>query len=496
MARPGTPAALSLPWLAVCIGAAGYGAWRFLPRGRTPAGEAAIEAGLAYLAVGGAWLVAARAGWAPLGFRSPVAELTAAHFHYIPAALVVVGVVGRCVPSGGRARRAYAWSVAGSVAGPALVAAGIAGPYALELGGTILLVASLLVASAVGLAHPPPSTRPLARALVRAALLVPFATRPLALLYGMRRVLGSSLSIDRMLALHAWPNAVGFVGLGLVGWALARPPRRAPLPGIPFSRLRGARRIGADFFSRVGAVDRGGGPVRGLVDDLDAYDGPETAPRTLPDSIRAFYEDTARFGLLVVPRWHAPWRALAPLYKRLAARLEQMNLPLEPGRGEERIESALLPLDDRRDGRAGVRAWVRTYRASGRAVYAAAYAHHRVDGRTYMNIAFPLPGGNVTSILRPETIVEGGSSSLLLTTRPRGEGPGDEGVYFVTGGFGVRLPTDETIEVWEAGRERFGPPPGARLPAATRVAARHRIRVLGRPALTLLYYIFPKEEGS
>ena len=44
-----------------------------------------------------------------------------------------------------------------------------------------------------------------------------------------------------------------------------------------------------------------------------------------------------------------------------------------------------MPLDDRKDGRSNVRAWVRTYIGSGNAVYVAAYANHSDGKKTYMN---------------------------------------------------------------------------------------------------------------
>ena len=58
-----------------------------------------------------------------------------------------------------------------------------------------------------------------------------------------------------------------------------------------------------------------------------------------------------------------------------------------------------MALDDARDGRTNVRAWVRWYADTGEAIYAAAYATHALGSQVYMNIAFPLPLGNLTSIL-------------------------------------------------------------------------------------------------
>jgi hypothetical protein len=90
---------------------------------------------------------------------------------------------------------------------------------------------------------------------------------------------------------------------------------------------------------------------------------------------------------------------------------------------------------------------VRTYADGAReAIYIAAYSSHARDGHRAMNIAFPLPWSNMTSILRMDLRDDGGVS---LTTLPRDEArDGDQGVYLVVSGRGLRLPLDETIDVW------------------------------------------------
>ena len=65
-----------------------------------------------------------------------------------------------------------------------------------------------------------------------------------------------------------------------------------------------------------------------------------------------------------------------------------------------------------------------------------------------MNISFPLPAGNLTSILRvdPHPTDRGG---LVLSTLPRKDGHGDEGIYFANRLRPFRLPFNETITVWQ-----------------------------------------------
>src|SRR4030095_16422821 len=104
----------------------------------------------------------------------------------------------------------------------------------------------------------------------------------------------------------------------------------------------------------------------------------------------------------------------------------------------------LLDLEEAADGRAGVRGWVRHFSATGHAVYVAAYARHQTDGIAYLNIAFPLPFANLTSILRLDSLPEGG---VRLTSLPSPDRAGDEGVYFVLRRLKLRLPLQETIAV-------------------------------------------------
>ena len=146
-----------------------------------------------------------------------------------------------------------------------------------------------------------------------------------------------------------------------------------------------------------------------------------------------------------------------------------MGLPLAAEQAEQRISSRIFKLCDSLDGRTNVRAWVRTYAETKRPVYVAAYSTHNDGSQTYMNIAFPLPWGNLASILRMELLPAGG---VLLTTR----GDGDQGIYFANRVLPVRLPLQETIRVWRSERE-------------SSLLARHELRLFGLRYLTLDYRI-------
>jgi hypothetical protein len=254
---------------------------------------------------------------------------------------------------------------------------------------------------------------------------------------------------------------------------------------IPFSRIAGRMRIGSDFFRSQRLIDLATGRTPcGLVDDLGVHARPGLDPDQIDPGIRSFYEDTAAWGLVVRCRWQRPWRTAGRLYKPVSRFLGQMNFP---SAAENVVDSLIVPIDETRDGRPGVRGWIRTYRATEAAVYVAAYATHRHDELTFMNIAFPLPGGNLASIMRMDAVAgEPGHSGVQLST----VGSSHEGIYWVRRGRGRRLPMDETICVLPREHPAAIDWPNAR-PRATLVA-RHVVVLSGRPLLQLDYELFPK----
>lgn len=424
-------AALCAPWMLLTLLLALHGAGRFLARGPGPVEELAIDGGLVYSAVGGAWLVASRLWLAPLGFQEPIVLLTAVHFHFAAFGLLVfAGAIGRAMLPG-RAEGAYRVAVGALLVGPALLAAGITLSRPLEIASALVMaggLVTLLLAAATWRAW---FAAPAAAAVVSMGAAVLFAVR------------GVDLSV--MARVHGAVNAT-IVVLGLAALSLMPMTARAPRGGIPLSALRSRRRTGPDFFERVGASETRAVAPTGLVDDMATYSREGFDVADLAPAVRAFYERTQDHSLTVTPRWRRGFRALGRLYRVYAVAVGQMCFPLErfPAEGQ-RIRSVILAVRDSADGRTNVRAWVRTYVDSGEPVYVAAYSTHEERGQTYMNIAFPFPGWNLTSILRLEPYR---GSGLLLTSRATPATWGDQGVYAVGRRWRVRLPINETIRVW------------------------------------------------
>lgn len=473
---------------------AGYGLQRFLPRPSLTIEEICIDAGLIYVPVSGVWFLAYSADYHLLTFDSVFVLLTATHFTFISlGALIITGMIGRHVfgSSLWRFYRPLAWII---VISPALVATGITttqffGRVWLEVGAVIILASSFLLLAMLCFSRglPTPFSTRLLLTLSLAALVL---TMSLALGYSLGRFTGWwSLSIIQMVQWHGWLNALGFTFCGLLAWHIHTPASNFTLRGIPFSHLPWRWQIGADFLQRINAIEHNApSPPTGIVDRLQDYAREDFQPDAITPNIIAFYENTAAHDLLVYPEWQPRFQFLARLYKKISRRVGQMNFPTRPDTTESHIISTIIPLNDALDGRDHVRGWVRVYSDTQQAVYVAAYASHQYKGCRYMNIAFPIPFGNLTSILHLENLHDGGLLLKSYSTRD-----GDQGVYFVNRLVAIRLPINETIRVYSGETPYDGFPSNF---AGADILAEHKMWIFGLHCLTLHYSIHKQTQSQ
>lgn len=482
---------LSTPWLVTSAWLAIWGLRRLVTRARPRLEELAIDVGLAYLPVGAAWAVAYQADLVVLGFSGMQALLTALHFHVAGlGACTLAGLVGRSLPERG-VRRA-AWRIA-----------------------TVVIVTGML-ALAIGISYFRPLERVMAVVLALAmavlGVLLVSSRSPLLVvagfagIWGMYRAASFALIgfggldaswLRRMLLEHGVVNAVGFVGCGLLGFRLRGSSSRATPAGIPFSAIRARGRVGARFFEEAALMDASRQKT-GLTDAFAELSRAEFDASACAPEVRAFYEHTAEHWLVVRAEWSPLFRAAGVLWHALARRFGQLALPIADRSEVEDVTSRIVALHDEKDGRHDVRAWIRTRRAAdggeGEVIYVAAYSSHARDGVRYMNIAFPLPYSNMTSVLHLDPIEGGG---VRLSTRGRASGlDGDEGVWLSTALGAARLPLDETIEVWPAKSddgwcERLSCPNPVD-PTTVSVLARHDMWLCGVRYVRLTYFIGAK----
>jgi hypothetical protein len=477
--EPGaTSASFAAVWQVQTVLLALYGLKRLLLRPTLAIEEICIEVGLLYVPISGIWLIAYSADYPLFSFDRAFVLLTAVHFTFIsPGALVIAGMIGRKL-FGSRAWRFYRVVAWFAVISPVLVAFGISmtqffGLVWLEAGSVLILTSSFLMLALLYFFNGLP-TQSVAQALTGLSGTALLVTMGFALAYSLGRLTGRwSLSISEMIQWHGWLNAIGFTFCGLLAWNIATPAPNSILPGIPFSRLPWRWYIGPDFFQRIGAIDsEASSAVTGIVDRL--HEREDFNPQSVLPSIIAFYEDTAAHELMVYPEWQRYFRLLARVYKQISKRIGQMNFPTRPETHGAHISSTIIPLSDALDGRERVRGWVRVYTNLRQAVYVAAYASHFHNHNRYMNIAFPLPLGNLTSVLRLETPAENDGGMLLTSYSTR---QGDQGVYFVNCVLAVRLPINETIRIYQ-----LESPTGD-------IQAEHKMWLFGVHFLTLYYTI-------
>lgn len=233
---------------------------------------------------------------------------------------------------------------------------------------------------------------------------------------------------------------------------------------VPLSPVRAGWFVGADFLERRGLVDKNAPTPVGELDDLSEFDRPSFAPGGVPLSVRRFYEHTAEYEMEYRVTWSAGFRIGAQLAGRLTTRIEQLNLP-NRNSGWRPLDSRFVAVDIPGEPREEVRGWVRTTAKrepvsegedaddvndtddtddtdnDEEAVFVALYGAHEVDDERLVNIAVPLAGGNLSTVLRARNAAAG----IEWTTA----GEGDPGLYLMTPLCPFRLPMSQRFTVWD-----------------------------------------------
>ena len=188
-----------------------------------PIGKLCGDLALMFLAVGGAWTFADRAGFRPLGFDPAIVALTAVHFHFAGLLLpLLAGLVVERFPESRFAARA----AVGTVLGVPAVAVGITttqlgwGGAPEAAAGTGLALAGMAVATWHVRLATEKSERPLARAWFLLAGVSLALAMVLAALYSLRSITIPFpwLDLAWMRAVHGTVNAFGFGLGGLLAW--------------------------------------------------------------------------------------------------------------------------------------------------------------------------------------------------------------------------------------------------------------------------------------
>jgi len=181
--------------------------------------ELAVSAGMMYLPIGGAWFVASRLGFQPLGFGDTIVLLTAVHFHFAGfAAPLLAGLAGRRLPDS----RTLAIAAVTVVLGTPLVAAGITLSPRLALVGALTVAFGLVLLGWEVISKVVPQLQVrIAQVLLAIASLSSLVAMVLAILYAYSIVTRTViLDIPQMAMTHGLLNSFGFSFCGLLAWAI------------------------------------------------------------------------------------------------------------------------------------------------------------------------------------------------------------------------------------------------------------------------------------
>ena len=199
--------------------------------------------------------------------------------------------------------------------------------------------------------------------------------------------------------------------------------------------------IGASFYELFAAKEgliTSTAHTGGLVEHFDELIA-ESEPfkRKLNAKVQHFYEHTVQYKLEVWSQWYSPVSFLSKIIiGSLSAKMDQLNIPLNPLETSRGMSNQVLHLRDPATGELKYACWLRKSLLSGKVVYAGFYSGCISNGKPYVKVVFPLPQGNVTVLLHVEAQADG---SVKLISN--GRRIGDAGYYR------VRKRNDATVKV-------------------------------------------------
>ncbi|PKR77688.1 hypothetical protein CEY16_07075 [Halalkalibacillus sediminis] len=414
--------------------------------------EVMINIGMIYLVIGGGWFLASEAG-IDTGFSPIITWLTGVHFHYAAFLFpIFTGFLGRLHQSKLYRRAAIVVAIA-----PIFVALGITYSVTLELISVLLYIFGIY--SLILVAFRTKFANRLQRWLCRISFSALGVTILFSLMYAYGNWSGQfTITIDFMLQFHGVTNELAFGLLGVIGWSLAVPSAKPFEQKIPVSHIRGGWKIGEGVVRKHEDSSKS---YAGLVDDMAVFSEQAREEKSVIDD---FYENTVNYRLYARVKWLNWFKPFAAIFRLISKGMQQLNLPLR----SERVEMTgdILAIDDAKDSRQNVRAWIR--KVDGDTVFVALYSIHSNNGITFTNIALPLPFSTMVGVLRHSKKGKG----IQLTSKKSTD---DAGIYLAGKKMFFRLPIDETFYVEESEKGHL--------------TATHRMWIFSIPFLRIEYDI-------
>ncbi|KFM99682.1 hypothetical protein D0U04_03835 [Bacillus clarus] len=440
-----------------------FGASRLLERGWKPLEEVAIDSAFIYLFLGGFWFFASVTKLSIMQFSSDIVLLTAAHFHYSAFLLPLsAGLLGRKRDKRSKLYDAIIFII---VISPMTVAIGITYSRMFEFLAVLIYLCALYGYGSY--------VWKIKFHFISAKILLILSSSTLmvTILFSLMYSYGNfkqtmTISISQMVWIHGVVNGIGVALPAFIGWMIERNVPAYIHYGKQMSQLKGKVKVGENFFQQQKLVENR--EYAGLVDKMSDFDSNKFNESKVSLGITHFYENTRDYHLQANIKWSSWFRPFAFCYEKMSKYVQQIHLGM--GGKWEVMHGRIIAIKDERDGRENVRAWVRKNEKD-ETIFIALYSQHAYNGETYMNIALPLPYSNMTGILK----LCNDDNHLIITSKLRENGGGDEGIYLHTRFFTIRLPLAETFIIQERDS-------GA-------LTAQHRMWILGIKFLEVHYDI-------
>ncbi|PHD55457.1 YndJ family protein [Bacillus wiedmannii] len=414
-----------------------FGVSRLLERGWKPLEETAIDSAFMYLFLGGFWFFASVAKLSIMHFSSDIVLLTAAHFHYSAFLLPLsAGLIGRKREKRSKVYDAIMFII---VISPMTVAIGITYSRVFEFFAVFLYLCAIY---SYGIYVWRTKFNAIS---AKVLLIISSSTLMVTIMFSLIYSYGNlkhvmTITIAQMVWIHGVANGIGVALPAFVGWMIEKSAPNYKYYGKPMSRLRGNATVGEAFLHNRSLIDSK--EYKGLVDNMNDFHSEGFDMAKIPLSITRFYENTKEYELQSYIKWARWFRPVAFCYEKMSKRVGQIHLGM--GGKWETMHGSIVEIIDEKDGRENVRAWLRKNEA-GESIFVALYSKHTYKSETYMNIALPLPYSNMTGVLK----LCNKSNDLIITSKLRRNGKGDEGIYLHTRFFTIRLPLAETFIIKE-----------------------------------------------
>ena len=214
------------------------------------------------------------------------------------------------------------------------------------------------------------------------------------------------------------------------------------LIGAPFASRRYAshfedhdlhvgRRIFDDFTAAEGGSITWRLQSPALLESFAVLEDEQFDPNRVHPLIRRFYERTDEFDISFVIQWNPWFQPFGVVYSAVVARIiDQLRVPPFDSTTPRKMKCAYALIDLDRDGTTDYRGWVRSMADDGALFYAGAVysyvAPEPAGAMSYLCVAFPLPGMNMTSVLKPRH--DEGDGFAMSTVAP---GSRDAGTYLI-----------------------------------------------------------------